>query len=327
MKNFMGNSSVCITKTLVSSQYRQYLSCATKRNMHYNDTFDIDDLTKNITMELSSHHLSLQSMENRRCESGQERLTVLTRSPTRRRVTAEYSNRQLLQESLLERLSPSPFSISHRKKIEIPGLKIGYDDDTFWNSDLSAGGLSVSKKEKPQPCVSTNHVDGTSVEKTVKKKQTSPRLSHNKNTSIVTIATNPAVEKKSVHFGKVTIREYPRILGDNPGCDEGPSLSIGWEYEERSPMPLSDYESLRFRWGFFREMKLSREKRKDLLNRIGYTDADISESIRSSNRIRHQRKVSTLTSMVNEKVFRAVGNASRRVRRVVLRPTGHETLF
>lgn len=40
---------------------------------------------------------------------------------------------------------------------------------------------------------------------------------------------------RSVSFADVNIREYERILGDNPSCTSGPPISLGWGY---SPEPI-----------------------------------------------------------------------------------------
>jgi len=57
----------------------------------------------------------------------------------------------------------------------------------------------------------------------------------------------PALKKTRsqsvVSFDQVNIREYERILGDNPSCSSGPPLSIGWKFSP-DPMVISvdDYE-------------------------------------------------------------------------------------
>lgn len=53
-------------------------------------------------------------------------------------------------------------------------------------------------------------------------------------------------EDLSVSFGKVRIRNYERIPGDNPSICFGVPLAIGWAYnEEGEPVSVEEYESKR----------------------------------------------------------------------------------
>lgn len=53
-------------------------------------------------------------------------------------------------------------------------------------------------------------------------------------------------EDFSVSFGKVQIRKYERIPGDNPSICFGVPLAIGWAYnEEGEPVSVEEYESKR----------------------------------------------------------------------------------
>ena len=53
-------------------------------------------------------------------------------------------------------------------------------------------------------------------------------------------------EDLSVSFGKVHIRKYERIPGDNPSICFGVPLAIGWAYnEEGEPISVEEYESKR----------------------------------------------------------------------------------
>lgn len=51
------------------------------------------------------------------------------------------------------------------------------------------------------------------------------------------------LRRSTITFGQVNIREYERVLGDNPSVTSGPPLSIGWRY---SPsilnISIDDYE-------------------------------------------------------------------------------------
>lgn len=64
--------------------------------------------------------------------------------------------------------------------------------------------------------------------------------------------------KRVVQFGKVQIRDCERILGDNPACEIGPSLSLGWKYNIRKSMKVDQWEQQKQqRWE-----RLERERRK-----------------------------------------------------------------
>ena len=49
-----------------------------------------------------------------------------------------------------------------------------------------------------------------------------------------------------VSFGVVSMREYDRIVGDNPGGKtSGPPISIGWDFTEADEVSLHDHELYR----------------------------------------------------------------------------------
>ena len=50
----------------------------------------------------------------------------------------------------------------------------------------------------------------------------------------------------SVSFSTIEIRNYERVLGDNPSCSHGPAVSIGWQYEpDPITVQLDEYEYYR----------------------------------------------------------------------------------
>ena len=52
-----------------------------------------------------------------------------------------------------------------------------------------------------------------------------------------------ALRRSTITFGQVNIREYERVLGDNPSVTSGPPLSIGWRYSPSTlNMSIDDYE-------------------------------------------------------------------------------------
>ena len=50
---------------------------------------------------------------------------------------------------------------------------------------------------------------------------------------------------KSVRFDKLSIREYPIIIGDSPSTSRGVPLSIGWEYVPENTVDVDAYEATR----------------------------------------------------------------------------------
>ena len=50
---------------------------------------------------------------------------------------------------------------------------------------------------------------------------------------------------RSVSFGTVKVRYFNRIVGDHPGTEHGPPLSIGWEFTESHEYPLHKFEEAR----------------------------------------------------------------------------------
>jgi hypothetical protein len=52
--------------------------------------------------------------------------------------------------------------------------------------------------------------------------------------------------QKNVSFSSIEIREYPRILGDNPSVKRGPALSLGWYSRGRvTKLSVNEFEKLR----------------------------------------------------------------------------------
>lgn len=51
--------------------------------------------------------------------------------------------------------------------------------------------------------------------------------------------------RKRASFSTVTVREYTQTLGDNPSCQTGAPITLGWEYQEKESEPLDDYEESR----------------------------------------------------------------------------------
>ena len=49
--------------------------------------------------------------------------------------------------------------------------------------------------------------------------------------------------KKRVDFDNVTVREYKRVIGDNPAVSSGVPIGLGWEYSTYLDLDVDIYES------------------------------------------------------------------------------------
>ena len=49
-------------------------------------------------------------------------------------------------------------------------------------------------------------------------------------------------KESKVSFASIEVREYERVVGDHPGTQHGPPLSIGWAFVQHTAMDLDRYE-------------------------------------------------------------------------------------
>lgn len=114
----------------------------------------------------------------------------------------------------------------------------------------------------------------------------------------------------TVQFDKITVREYGIVLGDNPACRSGPSVSIGWEYNEFPEIRVDDFESIREgNRRTKRGMLMDRSYRLKLLKRLGFAEHDIIEAVRMNKKI-HQARLQTLSKGI---VGSKLSNVSRKL--------------
>ena len=102
--------------------------------------------------------------------------------------------------------------------------------------------------------------------------------------------------KRSVHFGRIHIRQYGISISENPCVSEGPPIELAWDFQEQQqPLSVDQYEAIRLprRRRRLQEFLLSdRERRRMLLAR--YTHHDIKECIRQVEQIKRQRVLTYL---------------------------------
>eukprot|EP00978_Attheya_sp_CCMP212_P031249 scaffold117482_cov46-Attheya_sp.AAC.2 len=97
--------------------------------------------------------------------------------------------------------------------------------------------------------------------------------------------------KQGVLFSLVEIREYPRILGDNPSCRSGPPISLGWDYDKAVvvKVPIREFDEIPRQNGNSRFL-LSRREREGILLGVGYTHWQIAQNVRQMIKIKNQRR-------------------------------------
>jgi hypothetical protein len=125
---------------------------------------------------------------------------------------------------------------------------------------------------------------------------------------------NPVVLYE-LRFDKVVVRNYARILNDNPACTRGPSIGLGWEFEQED-FEIEDYEMKRGRFRRSNELILNRGKREKIVRDLGYTEKDIASAVRIANRIKGQRR-QTINNLASSHIEETVEKYTRRVKNVI----------
>ena len=97
-------------------------------------------------------------------------------------------------------------------------------------------------------------------------------------------------ERSKVTFGTVTLREYPIILGDNPGGWRGPPLTIDWQHQGEILATVDKYEQCRPKIRTATEFQIPAEVRHKLLRKSGFSAEEIQKYTKKANIIRNRRK-------------------------------------
>jgi hypothetical protein len=132
-----------------------------------------------------------------------------------------------------------------------------------------------------------------------------------------TIATNDdssRTSKKSVSFGVIQVREYNRVLGDNPDVIFGPPISIGWEYTQNDALPMDEYERTKPRRKS--SLRMSSVTRRNLLLNVFEVPAEEIRAVeREVQKIQKQRSQTLKQGTAGRVVESAMQSAKRRIRR------------
>lgn len=107
-----------------------------------------------------------------------------------------------------------------------------------------------------------------------------------------TISASKNGMKRVISFSTIEIREYNITLGDNPGGQNGPPVSLDWNYNKNLTQVLNVdlYEETRPPRRSRREMHMGSSVRNYLLIREqGFSLQDIRKAAKSAAAIRKQR--------------------------------------
>lgn len=184
-------------------------------------------------------------------------------------------------------------------------------EENIWDlelDDVIADDDNVSELDYEASEFENNNVPGISENRIVERVQES--------TKVKPVEMSP--HHFTVTFDKITVREYGIVLGDNPACRCGPSVSIGWEYDEFPALQLDDFESIREgNRRTKRGMLMDRSYRVRLLKRLGYSESDIIDAFRANKKVR-QARLQTLSKGI---VKCKIANVSRTLQGFMSRRT------
>jgi hypothetical protein len=130
--------------------------------------------------------------------------------------------------------------------------------------------------------------------------------------------TEASTEGRHVKWEKISVRNYPIILGDHPEPLMGPALTIDWEPCSELEFPVDDYEEIKLfqprRQG--NDLRMDWLKRKQLLRGMGFCDADMYVCKRKAERVRQQRQQTInglrfeVVSLAKESILHKLGKTT-----------------
>jgi hypothetical protein len=125
-----------------------------------------------------------------------------------------------------------------------------------------------------------------------------------------TSSRNPG-RRKVVSFGQIQVREYNRVLGDNPTVRVGPPMSLGWEFVQKRAVPVDVYEK-RKRSRTSSDLRMASFTRNSILRH----EFDVSlEEIRAAEKIARNIQRQRCQTMHRGKTVTAIEYAMESAKR------------
>ena len=131
-----------------------------------------------------------------------------------------------------------------------------------------------------------------------------------------TLSSTKSKRESRVKFADVTVREYSRILSDNPACTKGAAVGLGWEYNIKDPVSVDAYEFAKKPPRPVSELILDRRQREEIFRQWGFTDHELAAVVRELNRLRSKRR-QTVNNLGARKVEEAIETAAVKMKRLL----------
>ena len=272
------------------------------------DVEEVDRLTRmisnEVTKSLDSNTRSIKAKSDASCHSAKSGPSTASsrssRQATRDIFHPDFWNADI--DDILDEEEPYPIA----------------SDQSSMTKNPSVGDIlkSIDGESPLQTCDDSDSVvsdiTDTFMINPTEKEETKP-----KSTTSSKSANKKCLVSYSVRFDNVTVREYERILGDNPACTKGPSVSIGWKYLEYGGK-IHKFEAVRGRRRTQNQLILSRRKREELLTSWGFTHEEIAEGVRENVKARNRRQQTT-DNLGGQKMEEALEKAKRKMKNIFLR--------
>ena len=101
----------------------------------------------------------------------------------------------------------------------------------------------------------------------------------------------------AVSFQSVNIREYDRIIGDNPSCKYGIPISLDWSHSGERSHTLNDYEKFKGMQRSKSMMRMNARTRESIVKmKLGYSDEEIAVVLKENKKIQRSRSMTDLVS-------------------------------
>jgi hypothetical protein len=223
---------------------------------------------------------------------------------------------------------PSSRSMSkHSSTLSVGSLKAsrsGGDDRLFSSASVGGRPRTISKASRRVSSSESQSKTDDSVAKACKatiraadkRANRRPSTMGTRSKSALVTSSNvvPTPLKKSVSFDYVEVREYARILSDNPAVRKGPPVGLDWEYIVTFCLAVDDYEKKRGNRRSYNELQMPRYLREKLLEEhCGVTERELALCMREITKIKRQRQQSVAFQDGAQVLFEKAGRGLKRI--------------